>query len=147
MKKIIIAISIAIAGITTMVSCKNQNISEEVTFNKSEEVAKRVGMVVKLKADKVEEYKKLHAEDHPGVRDLLIKYNLRNFSIYLHKLEDGNYYEFGYYEYVGNNFEEDMAKLAEEPRNKEWIKVCAPMQTPLEGYTEWAKMEQIYFNY
>ena len=107
---------------------------------------KRVGMVIKLKEEMIEEYKKLHADDNPGVRDLLSKYNMRNFNIFLHKLDDGNYYEFGYYEYVGDNFEEDMRKLAAEPRNKAWLEICDPMQVPLQGYGSWAEMEQVYFN-
>ena len=62
------------------------------------------------------------------------------------KLDDGNFYEFGYYEYVGNDFEGDMEKLAAEPRNIEWLKVCDPMQVPLEGYESWAEMELVYYN-
>lgn len=107
---------------------------------------KRVGMVIKLRKDMIEEYKRLHSDDNKGVRDLLTKYNLRNFSIFLHQLEDGNYYEFGYYEYIGNNFPGDMSKLACEPRNKAWLEVCDPMQIALEGHEGWAEMEQVYFN-
>lgn len=106
---------------------------------------KRVGMVIGIKPEKIAEYKKLHADSNLGVRDLLTKYHMRNFSIYLHKI-DGTYYEFGYYEYTGNDFEADMAKLAEEPRNKEWLSICDPMQVPLKGYKSWAEMEEVYHN-
>ncbi len=58
----------------------------------------RVGMVVKVKKEKVEEYKKLHANNNAGVRHLLTKYNMRNFSIFMVQLADGEWYEFGYYE-------------------------------------------------
>ncbi|MCK4856013.1 MAG: L-rhamnose mutarotase [Bacteroidales bacterium] len=108
---------------------------------------KRVGMVIKLKPECIEEYKALHADSIPGVRDLLIKANMRNFSIFLHQLDDGNYYEFGYYEYHGNDFEADMATLAKEDRNIEWLRVCDPMQVPLDGYDGWAEMEQVYYNH
>jgi len=107
---------------------------------------KRIGMVIKLKPEYIEEYKKLHADSNPGVRDLLKEANIRNFSIFLHKLKDGNYYEFGYYEYTGNDFEADMGKLSKHPRNIEWLKICDPMQIPLEGYDGWAEMEQVYYN-
>jgi len=106
---------------------------------------KRVGMVVGIKPETIAEYKKLHADSNPGVRDLLSKYHMRNFSIYLHEI-DGKYYEFGYYEYTGNDFEADMAKLAAEPRNKKWLAICDPMQIPLEGYKSWAEMEEVYHN-
>jgi len=106
---------------------------------------KRVGMVIKLKPEAIDEYRRLHADSNPGVRDLLNKYHMHNFSIFLHKI-DGEWYEFGYYEYTGDDFEADMAKLAKEPRNIEWLKVCDPMQLPLEGEDGWAEMEQVYYN-
>ncbi|MHC4215304.1 MAG: L-rhamnose mutarotase [Planctomycetota bacterium] len=106
---------------------------------------KRVGMVVQLNDEHMDAYKKLHADSNPGVRDLLTKYNMANFSIFLHEI-DGKWYEFGYYEYVGDDFEADMAALDAEPRNKEWLKICDPMQIPLEGETGWAVMERVYFN-
>ena len=107
---------------------------------------KRFGMVIKLKPEFIEDYKALHADSISGVRDLLVQANMRNFSIFLHQLDDGNFYEFGYYEYHGDDFEADMAILAEEDRNIEWLKVCDPMQVPLDGYDGWAEMEQIYYN-
>ena len=106
---------------------------------------KRVGMVVGLRPERMEEYKELHADSHFGVRDLLRKYNVRNFSIFLHQI-DGKWYEFGYYEYTGDDFEGDMAEMNAEPRTKEWLKVCDPMQIPLEGEKSWAIMEQVYYN-
>ena len=86
-----------------------------------------------------------HADSHPGVRDLLRKYHMRNFSIFLHQI-DGKWYEFGYYEYTGEDYEADMEKMDQEPRIKEWLKVCDPMQVPLEGEKSWAIMERVYFN-
>ena len=108
---------------------------------------RRVGMMIKIKPDKLEEYMALHADSVEGVRDLLIKYNLRNFSIFMTQLEDSNYYEFGYYEYWGNDFEGDMEKLEAEPRNKLWLELCEPMQIPLKGETSWKEMKKIYGNY
>jgi hypothetical protein len=67
---------------------------------------KRVGMVVGIKPDCIEQYKKLHADSNAGVRDLLTKYHMKNFSIYLQQI-DGKWYEFGYYEYTGKDFEGD----------------------------------------
>lgn len=106
---------------------------------------KRVGMVIELRPEYMEEYKRVHDDSHPGVRDLLTKYNMENFSIFLHQIE-GKWYEFGCYEYTGDDFEADMAKLDKEPRNIEWLKKCDPMQKPLKGETGWAEMERVYFN-
>ena len=106
---------------------------------------KRIGMVVGIQPAKIEEYKRLHADSNAGVRDLLAKYHMHNFSIYLQQIE-GKWYEFGYYEYTGDDFDGDMAKLAEEPRNIEWLKKCDPMQLPLPGEKSWTKMERVYYN-
>ena len=112
------------------------------------ENVKRVGMVVKVKKEHLEEYKKLHADNNPGVRHLLKKYGMRNFSIYLTQLADGEWYEFGYYEYWGDNFEEDMKKLAAEPENQKWLELCDPMQEGILPDQEgWKEMDRIYFNY
>lgn len=106
---------------------------------------KRVGMVTQLRADMLDEYKRLHADSNAGVRDLLTKYHMRNFSIYLQQIE-GKWYEFGYYEYTGKNFDADMATMAKEPRTIEWLKVCDPMQIPLPGAKGWTEMERVYLN-
>jgi len=132
---------IAVLILTISISCSTVDEGEQ-----SNQELKRVGMVIKIKPECIEEYKAVHADSNAGVRDLLIEANMRNFSIFLHQLDDGNWYEFGYYEYTGTDFEADMEKLAMHPRNIEWLKVCDPMQIPLEGYKGWAEMEQIYYN-
>lgn len=106
---------------------------------------KRIAMVIKIRPEYVEQYLALHDAGHPGVRDLLQKYHLGNFSIFMHKV-GSEYFEFGYYEYTGASFESDMAGLAAEQRNIEWLKLCDPMQLPLEGESGWAIMKQIYYN-
>jgi L-rhamnose mutarotase len=106
---------------------------------------KRVGMVIRLKPECVAEYRRLHADSNPGVRDLLAKYHMKNFSIFLHQIGE-EWYEFGYYEYDGSDFAADMKALAAEPRNQAWLKVCDPMQLPLEGACGWTEMECVYFN-
>lgn len=104
-----------------------------------------VGMVVGIRPEKIDSYKELHADDNPGVRDLLNKYNMHNFSIFLTQI-DGKWYEFGYYEYTGDDYEADMNKLAQEPRNIEWLSVCDPMQIPLKGEKSWKIMERVFYN-
>lgn len=122
--------------------------TEELIDTEWHKDTKRVGMVVKVKTEKLEEYKRLHADNNAGVRDLLIKYNMRNFSIYLVQLADSNWYEFGYYEYWGDDLEADMAIMAKEPRNKEWLEMCDPMQEGIiPGQEGWKKMDRIYYNY
>jgi len=106
---------------------------------------RRVGMVIRLKPECIDEYRRLHSDANPGVRDLLSKYHLKNFNIFLHQIQQ-EWYEFGYYEYHGKDFDADMAALAKEPRNKAWLEICDPMQHPLQGEEGWATMEQVYHN-
>lgn len=109
---------------------------------------KRVGMVVKLKPEMIGEYKKVHADENQGVRHLLEKYNMRNFSIFLVQLADSAWYEFAYYEYWGNDLEGDMAKLDAEPENIKWLEKTDAMQEGiLPGQQGWKVMERIYYNY
>lgn len=141
MKKMTLLTVLMISVVMMLVSgCAQQ--SKSYVMNKN---IKRVGMVVGIKPEMIPEYKRLHADGYAGVRDLLTKYHMHNFSIYLTEIE-GKWYEFGYYEYTGDDFEADMAELAKEPRNIEWLKVCDPMQIPLEGETGWREMERAYFN-
>ncbi len=107
-------------------------------------VPRRFGLVIGIRPEYIDQYRTLH--QGPGVRDLLTAANIRNFSIFLLRLPDGKFYEFGYYEYVGDDYEADMATLTVDPRYTEWLEVCDPMQVPLPGECGWAKMEQIYFN-
>lgn len=90
-------------------------------------------MVIRLKEEHAAEYRRLHAADNPGVRDLLVKYHLRNFTIFLQRMPDGHLYEFGTYTYTGTNLKHDMALLAKEPRNVAWLAVCDPMQARAQG--------------
>jgi L-rhamnose mutarotase len=104
----------------------------------------RIGMVIGLRDEDEAAYRRLHADDEPGVRDLLTKHGIRHFSIYLHRLPDGRLYEFAHFEYVGDDLEADLAALDAEPRNVAWLARCDPMQVPLPGEASWARMEPIY---
>lgn len=107
---------------------------------------RRVGMVIGLHDEAEAAYRRLHADDEPGVRDLLAAHGIRNFSIFLQRLPDGNLYEFAYFEYDGADLERDLAALDREPRNRDWLARCDPMQRPLPGATSWTMMESIYHN-
>jgi len=102
----------------------------------------RYGMVIKVKPEKFQEYKQLHARVWPDVLKMIKESNIRNYSIY-HK--DG--YLFSYFEYVGDDFESDMAKMAADPTTQKWWDVCKPCQEPLETRAEgrwWASMEEVF---
>ena len=43
---------------------------------------KRYGMVIKVKPDKLDEYKKIHSETWPEIKKTISRHNIKNFSIY-----------------------------------------------------------------
>lgn len=108
---------------------------------------KRLGTVVGLKEEKIDEYKKLHSNVWPEVLKKISECNITNYSIYLRKLPDGNHYLFSYFEYVGDDFEADCAKMAADETTQKWWDVCMPCQKPLEDRDEgqwWAQMEEVF---
>lgn len=109
--------------------------------------AQRYGMVLGLKEEKIPEYTKIHADVWPGVLKMIEKCNIENYSIYLHQLDDGKHYLFAYFEYTGDDFEADMAKMAEDETTQKWWDVCEPMQIPIKNRKEgewWANMKEVF---
>ena len=105
------------------------------------------GSVIGVRAEKLAEYKKLHAAVWPAVAKAIKEANIRNYSIYLRKLPDGNYYLFSYFDYVGDDFKADMAKTAADPDVKRWWSVTDPCQEPLSDRKNdewWASMEEVF---
>jgi L-rhamnose mutarotase len=99
-------------------------------------------MVLKVRPEKFDEYKRLHAAVWPAVLKMIADCNIRNYSIY-HK--DG--YLFSYFEYVGADFKADMAKMAADPTTQKWWSFCEPCQDPLPTRAPgewWANMEELF---
>jgi L-rhamnose mutarotase len=114
------------------------------TTEKKKDVTKvkRYGWVIKVKSEKLEEYKKLHANPWPEVNRILKESNIRNYSIYY---RDGLL--FSYLEYTGDDFDADMKKMADNPITQKWWKLTDPCQEPVESAGEgvwWADMEEVY---
>ena len=103
---------------------------------------KRYGMAVKIKPENVDEYKRLHADVWPGVLKMISECNIRNYSIY-HKDD----MMFSYFEYIGDDFDTDMAKLAADSTTQKWWDVCKPLLDPLESRAPgefWANMAEVF---
>lgn len=103
---------------------------------------KRYGSVIRLHPGAEEEYVRLHADVWPGVLARIRESGMRNYSIFL---RDG--YLFSYFEYVGDDFEADMAAMAEDPETQRWWGVCKPCQEriPSAGTDEhWADMVEVF---
>lgn len=129
-----------------LIACDFWNDNKELSSTNTDEVdiknVKRYGSVIRVKDDMLDKYKELHARPWPGVLDQISKSNIRNYSIYL---KDG--YLFSYFEYVGDDFESDMAKMAKDSITQEWWKLTDPCQTPIESRKKgewWASMEEVF---
>ncbi len=108
---------------------------------------KRYSSVIRLQPDKIEEYKRLHAAAWPDVLAMIRACNIRNYSIYLRRLDDGQHYLFSYFEYHGDDFDADMAKMAADPTTQKWWDCCKPCHIPLSDRNEgewWASMEEVF---
>ena len=107
----------------------------------------RFGMVTGLKPEKMAYYKQLHANAWPAVLKKIKECNIRNYSIYLQKIE-GKYFLFSYFEYVGTDFKGDMAKMAADTTTRRWWKETDPTQIPLPEAMaqkqQWQNMEQVF---
>ena len=103
---------------------------------------KRYGMVIKVKSEKFPEYKRLHAAVWPDVLKMIRECNIRNYSIF-HK----DNVLFSYFEYVGDDLEADMAKMAADPTTQKWWELCKPCQEPLPTRAKgewWADMQEMF---
>jgi L-rhamnose mutarotase len=108
---------------------------------------KRYGMVIGLVPEKVEEYKRLHAAAWPDVLRMISECHIQNYTIYLRTLEDGLPYLFSHFEYLGNDFTGDMARMAADPTTQRWWACCEPCQRPLANRKQgewWASMEEVF---
>ena len=83
---------------------------------------KRYGQVVRLKPEKRNEYLRYHGAVWPGVLKTIAECNIRNYSIFEH-----GELLFGYFEYHGNDFAADMAKMATCPETQRWWALMFPM--------------------
>jgi L-rhamnose mutarotase len=104
----------------------------------------RMGMMIGLKPDKIEEYKRLHAAVWPGILEMISHCNIKNYSIYLKEPEN---LLFGYWEYHGTDFAADAALMSADPLTQEWWAVCMPCQAPLATRKDgewWAMMEEVF---
>ncbi len=86
----------------------------------------RYASVIRIPQSQREQFERHHANVWPEVLKVLHDCNIRNFSMY-------RYGEllFEYLEYVGNDFEGDMAIASKNPKTIEWRNLIAPLLHPV----------------
>ncbi len=113
-----------------------------------EQQVKRVGSVIGIPKQNVEQYKRLHENTWPSVLKMLDKANVNNYSIYLGDAEDQDrYYLFSYFEYTGDEYEKDMARIGKDLDTRKWWAQTDPLQKPLPTRKEgewWAEWDEVF---
>ena len=103
---------------------------------------KRYGHIIGVKPGQIEAYERIHAQVWPEVLAMIEACNIRNYTIFRHGT-----LLFAYFEYVGDDYAADMARMAADPRTQEWWQHTDPMQEPLSDRAEgewWAVMREVF---
>jgi len=103
----------------------------------------RYAMAVRLKKEKRKYYIENHANVWPEVLSELKKIKIKNYSIYLK--ED---FMFGYLEYDGDNFDQDMAEMQKIPIDEKWTNLMIDCFNPFPNNEEnnsWVMMDEIFY--
>jgi len=106
----------------------------------------RIGMVIGIRPERIDEYKRLHAAVWPGVLAKISECNIRNYSIFLREPEN---LLFSYFEYHGTDFAADAAKMAADPTTQDWWKLTDPCQRRLDDAKDgewWSALPQVFFH-
>jgi L-rhamnose mutarotase len=105
---------------------------------------RRMGWVIRIRAEKIPEYKALHAAPWPEILARISACNIRNYSIFLREPEN---LLFGYFEYHGTDFAADTAKMAADETTRRWWALTDPCQEGLESRAAgewWAPMTEVF---
>ncbi|MEM7445931.1 MAG: L-rhamnose mutarotase [Pseudomonadota bacterium] len=104
----------------------------------------RMGMVIGIRPEKIAEYKRLHADTWPEILAKISDCNIRNYTIFLREPEN---LLFGYWEYHGDDFAADAAKMAADPTTQKWWELTDPCQVRMESAADgeqWSMMEEVF---
>jgi L-rhamnose mutarotase len=91
---------------------------------------KRVGFLLKVREEYIEEYKTHHQNVWEEMKNALVKHGWNNYSLFIRP--DGLL--FGYFE-ASESFSKSLAGMSEEQINTEWQEVMSPYFEILESST------------
>jgi L-rhamnose mutarotase len=103
---------------------------------------RRFGMAARLRPEKREEYLRLHSTVWPQVEATITECGIRNFTIFVR----GDVI-FGYYEYIGEDYEADQERMAQDLTTQEWWAQTAPCQLPFEpdsSEPNWQQLDEAW---
>jgi L-rhamnose mutarotase len=103
-----------------------------------------MGWVIRIRPEKIAEYKALHAAVWTDVRAMIKACGIRNYTIYLREPEN---LLFAHFEYHGEDFAADMARMAQDETTRRWWALTDPCQQGLESRKAgewWASMNEVF---
>ena len=89
---------------------------------------KRVGIMLKVKKEKMDEYREVHKNVWPEMKEALSRHGWHNYSLFL--TEDG--FLFGYFE-TPVDFQTALKGIETEQINEKWQKTMASYFESLDG--------------
>ncbi len=107
----------------------------------------RYGSIIGMPKENILPYTQMHVYGWPGVHQTIINCNIRNYSIFLGQIEPDEYLLFSYFEYIGDDFKADMAKMAQDPVTQAWWKYTDPLQRRLPGTPhgqQWKTIQEVF---
>jgi L-rhamnose mutarotase len=103
---------------------------------------KRVLSVIGLPTENIAEYERLHADVWPDVLTRLSASHVTNYSIFRH-----GELLISYLEYTGDDYDADMALIADDPATQRWWELCNPLQRPIPDRAEgewWKELPELF---
>ena len=89
---------------------------------------KRIGVILKVKQDKINEYREAHKNVWQEMKEALQRQGWHNYTLFLKK--DGTL--FGYFE-TPVDFQTALKGMKTEPINEKWQKAMAPYFETMDG--------------
>ena len=102
----------------------------------------RKGMVRAIKPECIKDYKKTHSDVWPEILERITKCKIKNYSVFA----QGDRL-FSFFEYYGENFENDTKIMRDNSKFQEWERVHEHMFMPLENRTKdegWIELEEVF---
>lgn len=102
----------------------------------------RFGMIARLRPEKREQYLRLHGSVWPEVEAMITDSGIRNFTIFA--MDE---VIVGYYEYIGEDYEADQARMAADTATRRWWALTGPCQLPFTAGSSapnWQLLDQVW---
>ena len=102
----------------------------------------RKGMVRAIKPECIIDYKKTHSDVWPEILERITNCKIKNYSVFA----QGDRL-FSFFEYDGENFDEDTKIMRNNSKFQEWEKVHEHMFIPLANKSKdegWIELEEVF---